>query len=50
MRVIIFTYKNYCLVRKDLEKQFYNGKYCTYTQIYKMPENSIVIHITEFIH
>ncbi len=44
-----FTSEDYWLVRKALEEQFYNGKDCTDTQMYKMAGNSIVIQVAESI-
>ncbi|HFD2034934.1 TPA: DNA cytosine methyltransferase, partial [Clostridium perfringens] len=48
-RLVGFTSEDYWLVRKALEEQFYNGKDCTDTQMYKMAGNSIVIQVAESI-
>ena len=48
-RLVGFSSEDYWLVRKALEEQFYNGKDCTDTQMYKMAGNSIVIQVAESI-
>ena len=48
-RLVGFNSDDYWLVRKALEEQFYNGKDCTDTQMYKMAGNSIVIQVAESI-
>ncbi|WP_347178403.1 DNA (cytosine-5-)-methyltransferase [Clostridium perfringens] len=48
-RLVGFNTEDYWLVRKALEEQFYNGKDCNDTQMYKMAGNSIVIQVAQSI-